>query len=76
MSKSVRVSETFHEFVKSHKREDETMEETLRRLIGGPNPEDVAGIISAETASEMRDRLETKQDSDVEAKQELRERFE
>ena len=76
MSKSVRVSEPFHEFVKAHKREDETMEDTLRRLIGGPHPEDVAGILSPETAAKMRDRLETKEDSDVEAKGELRERFE
>ncbi|WP_340098158.1 hypothetical protein [Salinibaculum salinum] len=76
MSKSVRVSETFHEFVKAHKREEETMEETLRRLIGGPNPEDVAGILSSETAEKMRDRLETKREPDVDAKRELRERFE
>jgi hypothetical protein len=75
MSKSVRVSESFHEFVKAHKRDDETMEETLRRLIGGPDPEEVAGILSEATATEMRTRLETKRDSDVDAKQELRDRF-
>jgi len=76
MSKSVRISEEFHEFVKAHKRENETMEETLRRLIGGPHPEDVAGILSSETATTMRERLETKRETDAEAKQELRERFE
>jgi len=76
MSKSVRVSEEFHKFVKAHKREDETMEETLRRLIGGPDPEAVAGILSSETATLMRDRLEEKGESDVEDKRELRERFE
>ena len=76
MSKSVRVSEEFHEFVKAHSRDEETMEETLRRLIGGPHPEDVAGILSSETATAMRDRLENKRETDAEAKQELRERFE
>ncbi|MDF9746539.1 hypothetical protein [Natrinema salsiterrestre] len=76
MSKSVRISEEFHEFVTSHKREDETMEETLRRLIGGPDPEDVAGILSSETADAMRDHLEDKRQRDVEDKRELRERFE
>jgi hypothetical protein len=76
MSKSVRISEEFHEFVTSHKREDETMEETLRRLIGGPDPEDVAGILSSETADAMRDHLEDKRRRDVEDKSELRERFE
>jgi hypothetical protein len=76
MSKSVRISEEFHEFVTAHKRDDETMEETLRRLIGGPHPEDVAGILSSETATAMRDRLERKREADAEAKRELRERFE
>ena len=76
MSKSVRISEELHEFVKAHKREDETMEETLRRLIGGPHPEDVAGILSSETATAMRDRLENKRKTDAEEKHKLRERFE
>jgi predicted CopG family antitoxin len=76
MSKSVRISEEFHEFVKAHKREDETMEETLRRLIGGPRPENVAGILSSETAEDMRERLEKKRGTDVAEKNELRERFE
>jgi len=76
MSKSVRISEEFHEFVTAHKRENETMEETLRRLIGGPHPEDVAGILSSETATAMRDRLETKRETDAREKNKLRERFE
>ena len=76
MSKSVRISTEFHEFVKAHNREGETMEETLRRLIGGPHPEDVSGILSSETAEEMRDRLDTKREADVDGKADLRERFE
>lgn len=76
MSKSVRVSEEFHEFVKAHKREDETMEETLRRLIGGPHPDDVAGILSSETAEAMRERLDAKGETDADGKRQLRERFE
>ena len=76
MSKSVRISEEFHEFVIAHKRDDETMEETLRRLIGGPHPEEVAGILSSETAASMRERLDAKGEISVEGKQELRERFE
>jgi hypothetical protein len=76
MGKSVRISEGFHEFVASHKHEDETMEETLRRLIGGPHPEDVAGILSSETAERMRERIAEKRKTDIESKQELRERFE
>jgi hypothetical protein len=75
-SKSVRVSEEFHKFVKAHKRDDETMEETLRRLIGGPDPEEVAGILSSETAQEMRERLEETDETERDDKREIRERFE
>lgn len=76
MSKSVRISEEFHEFIKAHKQEDETMEETLRRLIGGPHPEEVAGILSSETAEMMRTQLKDKNKTDRDGKQQLRERFE
>ena len=76
MSKSVRISEECHEFVTAHKRDDETMEETLRRLVGGPHPEHVAGILSSETAATMRERLDAKRETDVTETHELRERFE
>ena len=76
MSKSVRISESFHEFIESHSRDDETIEETLRRLVGGPDPDAVSGIISTETATTMREQIETKGATDVDAKQDLREPFE
>ncbi|WP_256687259.1 hypothetical protein [Halococcus qingdaonensis] len=76
MSKSVRISEEFHEFITAHKGDDETMEETLRRLVGGPHPDDVAGILSTETAERMRDRIDETRPADVETKRDLRERFE
>lgn len=66
LSKRGRISEEFHEFVKAPKREDETMEETRRRLIGGPHPEHVAGILSSETAAHIRERLEKKRETAVE----------
>ena len=76
MSKSVRLSEEFHEFIASHNRDGETMEETLRRLVGGPHPDNVAGILSSETAEEMRERLDAKREADADGKRQLRERFE
>lgn len=75
MSKSVRISEEFHDFVKAHKHEDETMEETLRRLIGGPDPREVSGILSSKTADEMRERIKKKRSEENE-KREMRESFE
>ena len=38
MVKTIRVSEEFHELVAAHKRSGETMEEALRRMVGGPSP--------------------------------------
>ena len=74
MSKSLRVSEEFHAMVKAHKRDDETREEALRRLVGGPHPEDVAGILSDETAEEIRERLDDTDAADRERREALWER--
>lgn len=76
MSKSVRISENFHEYIKAHKEDDETMEDTLRRLIGGPHPEEVAGILSPETADAIEEGLERKREADAESKENLRNLFE
>lgn len=76
MSRIIRISSELHEFIKAHNREGETIEETLRRLVGGPHPEDGAGILSSETADAMRERLERKGEADVNGKRELRKRFE
>ena len=76
IDRSTLISSEFYEFIEAHNREDETMEETLRRLVGGPHPEDVVGILSSEAADAMRKRLERKREADVEGKRELRERFE
>lgn len=79
MSKMIRVSEEFHEHVTAHQRDDETMEETLRRLVGGPSPEVPAEIVAggdAETAAEMRRAIEAKRERGRERQAEIRERFE
>ena len=54
MGKTIRVSEEFHELVKAHNREGETMEETLRRMTRGPDPGDVAGLLTDEQAEEAK----------------------
>lgn len=54
MGKTIRVSEEFHELVKAHNRDGETMEETLRRMTRGPDPGDVAGLLSSEQAEEAK----------------------
>ncbi|WP_436912351.1 hypothetical protein [Halosimplex marinum] len=54
MVKTIRVSEEYHEWLSAHKRADETMEETLRRMTRGPNPDDVAGLLTSEEAERAK----------------------
>lgn len=55
MVKTIRVSEEYHEWLRAHKKEDETMEETLRRMTRGPHPGDVAGLLTEEEAADAKE---------------------
>jgi hypothetical protein len=55
MVKTIRVSEEYHEWLRAHKRDDETMEETLRRMTRGPHPDDVAGLLTESEAADAKD---------------------
>ena len=59
-TKSIQVSEEYHAYIKSQKQEDETMEEALIRLTGGPHPDAVAGLLSDETAEAMYEAIESR----------------
>lgn len=78
MVKTIRVSDEYHEILTAHNRTGETMEETLRRLTGGPDPEVLATIVGTpdETATEVRDAIERKRERGRDRRRELRERFE
>lgn len=58
MVKTIRVSEEYHEWLTAHKRDDETMEETLRRMTRGPHPNDVAGLLTEEDAEEAKEAVD------------------
>ena len=75
MSKSVRLSEGFHARIRAHNRDDETMEDTLRRLVGGPSPTEVAGILSDETATGMREAIDATSENAGEKHERLAERL-
>ncbi len=66
--KTVKVDEWFHEYLRTEKRESETMGEVLVRLTGapGPDPELVAGIISEQKGDAMLERIEEQEKSSVE----------
>ena len=75
MVKTIRVSEEYHRWLKANKEDDETMEETLRRLTRGPDPGFVAGLLSAEEASEMKEVVKDSMDGDTDRKQRARDAF-
>lgn len=62
-TKSIQVSETFHAYVKAHKKEGETMGEALVRLTGGPEPEAVASLVSEETAEAIEEAINKRNQS-------------
>lgn len=79
MSKMIRVSEEFHELIKAHRRDEETMEETLRRLLGGPSPEVLAEAIAGgdeAAAAAMRRAIDENRSRGRDRRAALRERFE
>ncbi|MDS0258272.1 hypothetical protein NDI56_02475 [Haloarcula sp. S1CR25-12] len=79
MSKTIRVSEEFHELVRAHNHEGETMEETLRRLTRGPDPDVLAEVISGgdeRAAAALRDAVERRRERGRERRDGVRERFE
>jgi predicted CopG family antitoxin len=65
MVKTIRISEEYHEWLSAHKREGETMEETLRRMTRGPHPDDVAGLLSPAEADEAKEAVEGMRDRDT-----------
>jgi len=79
MSKTIRISEEFHELVRAHNHEDETMEETLRRLTRGPDPKVLAEVISdgdEQAAATLREAIERNRERGRERRGRLRRRFE
>ncbi|SDF34495.1 hypothetical protein [Halorientalis regularis] len=64
MVETIRVSEEYHEWLRGHRRDDETMEETLRRMTRGPNPEAVAGILVENEADEAKEAVSDLQGRD------------
>ena len=78
MTETIRVSDTFHEVLEAHRRDDETIEETIRRLVGGPGPDALATVVSddEQAAADLRAVIERKRRCGRERRAELRERSE
>jgi phosphoglycolate phosphatase-like HAD superfamily hydrolase len=79
MVKTIRVSQEFHELVAAHKHESETMEEALRRMVGGPSPEMLERALAGgdeDGAAELREIVEQGRERSRDRAAELRDRFE
>jgi hypothetical protein len=76
MGESIQVSSEFRETLEAHRREGETLEETLRRLIGGPSPDVLAELVGDGESDELRTALKERRDAGRDRRDELRERFE
>lgn len=75
MVKTIRVSEEYHEWLRGHKRDGETMEETLRRMTRGPHPSDVAGLLSETEAEAAKAAVQQLRDGDRDRFSAAREAF-
>lgn len=76
MTKTIRVSDDFHEWVEAHTRDDETMEEALRRLTRAPSPDEFAGVLSSERVDEAEEAIERLDERDRERREEIRRKLE
>jgi hypothetical protein len=72
--KTVKVDEWFNEYIRSEKRDGETMGEALVRLTGAPapDPDIVAGVITEEEGERMKERIAG---ADTSSAEEMRERM-
>lgn len=73
--KTIRVSEEFYSWLESRQRDDESLEETLRRVAGGPHPAEVAGLLTPEEAEEMKEAARRFREDSGDRKRRAREAF-
>jgi len=76
MVKTIRVSEEYHAWLRAHKGDDETMEETLRRMTRGPHPDDVAGLLTPDEADDAKEAVAGLRNRDRDRFDAAREAFE
>ena len=69
------MTDEYHAWIEAHNRDDETMEETVRRLTGGPDPEEMVGILSSETAERVKTAVDRERAGDVDRKRRARTAF-
>ncbi|WP_435097253.1 antitoxin VapB family protein [Halorubrum sp. N11] len=76
MSHQVRLKDDVYERIKANKRDDESFSDAVSRLIGDRSLRDLREVFDEDQVSEMRDAIETADQSDREEVREIADRFE
>ena len=74
-TKQIRVSEDLYARVRSENREDETLGETLERLVGGRSLAELGDVFDETQAAQIREAVERTDKRDREEVRELAARF-
>lgn len=70
-TKMVRLDEDTYEYIEAQKRSGESFSEAIERLVEPPSLLELAGILSDEEASEMREAVETSREADIESRRRM-----
>lgn len=76
MSQQVRLEDHVYERIKANKRDDESFSDAVERLIGGRSLQDLREVFEDDQVAEMRDAIETADQTDREEVRDVAERFE
>lgn len=76
MSQQVRLEDHVYERIKANKRDDESFSDAVERLIGGRSLRDLREVFEDDQVAEMRDAIETADQTDRKEVRDVAERFE
>lgn len=76
MSRQIRLEDDVYERIKASKRNDESFSDAVDRLIGGRSLRDLREVFDEDQVSEMRDAIETADQTDRDEVREVAKRFE
>jgi len=70
-TKTIQLDEDVYERIESAQRDDETVSETISRLLGTTSLHELVGTLPDEEADETRAAVEASRDADTDAEREL-----
>jgi predicted CopG family antitoxin len=70
-TRTIQLDEDVYERIESAQHEDETVSETINRLLGSTSLHELVGTLSDDAAAEARETITTSRDADIDAEREL-----